>query len=394
MLYQQLLARFRGTSLLHLILLHMGLLDELITGFVVVGLPLLRDQLGLTYAQVGLLFSAGALSAMILEPIINLMSDRGSKRWWILGGLFILAADYALAGNARSFGWLLFVFIVMYPAIGTAVGLAEAALIDAAPGDGTRTMTRWTLMSSIGDLLSPLLISAFVGLGMGWSALCWLATGLWLVAAALIWSQPFPRPTALLDSDEDSVSVGMLAGLRKALQDPLLLRWAVLSILPTMLDEVFVGFSALYLHDVLHVSEVVIGMVIVVQMIGGFLGLIVIDRLVGRIAPQRLLVWLALLTLLGVVAFLTVHSIWLAACALFVISLGASGLYPIAQAEAYARQPGRSGTVRAVIGLGMPFEVVLPGIVGLVAGRFGLLAGIGLLGLAPLLVLLVVPQHG
>ena len=152
--------------------------------------------------------------------------------------------------------------------------------------------------------------------------------------------------------------------------------------------------SRLSTCDVLHASEVVIGLVIVVQMIGGFPGLIVVDRLVGRIAPHRLLIWLALLTLLGVIGFLTFHSIWLAACALFVISLGASGLYPVAQAEAYARQPGRAGMVRTVIGLGMPFEVVLPGIVGLVASRFGLLAGVGLLGLAPLLVLIVVPRRG
>src|SRR5258706_15036097 len=199
MLYRQLLARLRGTSLLRLILLHMGLLDELITGFVVVGLPLLRDQLGLTYAQVGLLFSAGALSAMILEPIINLMSDRSSKRWWILVGLLILAADFVLAGNVHSFGWLLFVFILLYPAIGTGVGLAEAALIDGAPDDGARTMTRWTLMSSIGDLLSPLVVAAFVGVGMGWSSLCWLTSGLWVAAAVLIWVYSFIHPNGHMD---------------------------------------------------------------------------------------------------------------------------------------------------------------------------------------------------
>ncbi len=47
--------------------------------------------------------------------------------------------------------------------------------------------------------------------------------------------------------------------------------------------------------------------------------------------------------------------------------------------------------VRAVTDLGRPFEVALPGIVGLVAGRFGVLAGVGLLGLAPVLILLLVP---
>src|SRR5438270_12489425 len=126
MLYQHLVTRFRQTSLLRLTLLHMGLLDELITGFPIVGLPLLRDQLGLTYAQVGLLFSAGALSSMIIEPIINLISDRHSKRWWILGGLLVLAACYALLGNVHSFGWLVFAFIVLYPAVGAAVELSQA----------------------------------------------------------------------------------------------------------------------------------------------------------------------------------------------------------------------------------------------------------------------------
>jgi Na+/melibiose symporter-like transporter len=254
-------------------------------------------------------------------------------------------------------------------------------------------MTRWTLMSGIGDLLSPLVVAAFVTLNLGWSALCWLSVGLWLGAAVVIWLQRFPRQTVSSDDDEDTTASSMLSSLRKALQDPLLLRWSILSILPTMLDEVFIGFAALYLRDVLHASEAVIGLVIVVQMIGAFLGLIVVDRLVGRIAPHRLLIWSALLALVGVVGFLSLHSIWLAACSLFVIDLGASGLYPIAKAEAYARQPGRSGVVRAVIGLGQPFEIALPGIVGLVASRFGVLAGVGLLGLAPLLVLILVPRR-
>jgi hypothetical protein len=75
------------------------------------------------------------------------------------------------------------------------------------------------------------------------------------------------------------------------------------------------------------------------------------------------------------------------------IGFGASGLYPIAKAEAYARQPGRSGTVRAIINLGAPFEVALPGITGLIAARFGLLASLGFLGLAPLLILILMPSR-
>jgi predicted MFS family arabinose efflux permease len=84
--------RFRQVSLLPSVLLSMGLLDEVVTGFPVVGLPLLRDQFGLSYEQVGVLFGMSALCGMILDPIINLLSDRSSKRWWVLAGLLGLAA--------------------------------------------------------------------------------------------------------------------------------------------------------------------------------------------------------------------------------------------------------------------------------------------------------------
>jgi predicted MFS family arabinose efflux permease len=392
MLHRSIFSRFQRISFLRMTLLSLGLLDELIVGFALEGgLPLLRDQLGLSYEQVGLLFSVGALSALILEPIFNLLSDRYSKRWWILGGLLGLASGYALAGSTHNFIVLLIAFALTYPASGMAVGLSEAALIDDAPHAATRTMTHWTLICSIGDLLSPLVVAAFVALGFGWSALCWFAVIAWIVAGLIVWPQKFPRPASLSDDDDTPADVSILAGLRKALRDPLLLRWAALSLLPTMLDEVFTGFSVLYLRDVLHISQELISICIIVQMVGALLGLLIVNRLIGRIAPQRLLKWLALLSLIGVIGLLSMRSILLVILALFIISLGAAGLYPIAQAEAYARQPGRSGTVRAIMGLGMPFEIALPGIVGLVASRFGVLAGVGLLGTAPLLILLLAP---
>ena len=58
------------------------------------------------------------------------------------------------------------------------------------------------------------------------------------------------------------------------------------------------------------------------------------------------------------------------------VGLAAAGWYPIAQAQTYAQLPGRSSLVRAITGLGAPFEAVLPAIVGFVAARFGLLAGL------------------
>lgn len=393
MLHQNIRAKLIRSDLLCKTLINMGLLDELISGFLFIGLPLVRDQLGLSYEQLGLLFTVGACSGMILDPILSLLSDRSSKRWWILAGFLGLAAGFALAGSVQNFALLLAAFALIFPAGSAAIGLSEAALIDIAPNHSARTMTRWTLLSSIGDLLSPLAVTAILALGLGWPGLCWIAAGLWLASGLAIWPQRFPSPTHLLVNKEDIPPISVLGSLRLALRDPLLLRWAALSILPTMLDEVFLTFAILYLRDVLHASELIIGFTIGIQMIGTIVGLVVVERLVGRIAPRRLLSCYALLTLIAVIGFLIVRSTWFAPFWLFIIGFGASGLYPIAKAEAYTRQPGRSGTVRAIINLGSPFEVALPGIAGLVAGRFGVLASLGFLGLAPLLILILIPRR-
>jgi hypothetical protein len=57
---------------LRIALLSVPLLDEIITTFPVVGIPLLRAQLNLSYTQIGLIFSVGAGIALLFEPTISL----------------------------------------------------------------------------------------------------------------------------------------------------------------------------------------------------------------------------------------------------------------------------------------------------------------------------------
>src|SRR5512146_690583 len=123
--------RVSAPRLLRATLAATALLDELTTGLLVVGLPLVRDTLHLSYDQAGFLFTAGALSSLLLEPGINLASDRASKRLPILVGMLCLVAAFLLAAAAPSFALLLLACGVLFPANGAAVGLAQAALVDA-----------------------------------------------------------------------------------------------------------------------------------------------------------------------------------------------------------------------------------------------------------------------
>ena len=391
---------------MHATLLSYGFFDEVATGLLVIGLPLLRDYLGLSYEQIGLLFATGTVSAMVLEPIINVLSDRHSKGWWILGGLLCLILSYIVAGLFPNYSVLLLVFALFYPAIGTAVGLAEATLIDTDPAGSMATMTRWTLLASIGDVLAPLLVTGLLSVHQGWSDLCLLAACMWSGLFLLTALQPFPRQTAEKSTSEDLIlaeknvdpieensKVSTWRALGQAARNPRLLRWGLLALIPTMVDEVLLSFVALYLRDVLHASETIIGFLLTGTLLSSLLGLMLLDRQpwLRRVAsqmPHRLLAGMAVVVLAGVFLLLTTQTIWLVGLALAVIGLGAAGWYPIAQAQTYAQLPGRSSLVRAITGLGAPFEAVLPAIVGFLAARFGLLAGLAFLGSAPLLLLL------
>lgn len=397
------LSRF-ATGWLRSALLSTALLDELTFGFLVVGLPLARDRFGMSYEQVGLLFTVGAIAALIIEPGINLASDHVSKRIPILGGMLCLVGAFMLAGLTRDYPLLLLAVALADPAIGAAVGLSQAALVEQRPALATRTLTRWTLLSSVGDLLAPLVVAATAAAGGGWMALSLIAAAVWLLATLIMLPLPFPPPAIFHDAPEpngDAPEQPFWASLRQAiisaLRDRTLLRWMGILFMATMVDEVFLGFAGLLLHDRLHASVGATSLLLALGMIGGIVGLFAFERILARRTNQqwagvRLLPWLAVLTLAGIVALLLAPWLWLAGVALFAIGLGATGWYPVARAATYDRLPGRAGLARAITGLIVPLELALPAVVGVLAERFSLVAALGFLGLAPIGVLLLTPR--
>lgn len=251
-------------------------------------------------------------------------------------------------------------------------------------------MTRWTLLSSIDDFLAPIVVVVIVSIHAGWTGLCWIAASICLLVALIVSSRRFPQPLVTINDEETTSQRPFFPGLREAVRDPILLRWAALTTIPTMVDEVFLVFAALYLRDVVHVSQEAVGFIIAIHTAGALLGIFVLDRfLLKRGSPHQLLTWLSLLVLVGMICLLSFHQLWVATFALFVIGLGASGWYPLAKGQAYRRLPGRTGTVRAIISLFAALDVALPGVVSVIADRYGILVGLEFLGLAPVLMLLL-----
>jgi len=123
-------------------------LDELIFGLGETAWPLLRDDLHLTYTQIGLLVSLPGIIAAFIEPFLGILGDVWKRRTLILGGGIFFTISLALTALSHSFWPLLISFILFYPSSGAFVSLSQASLMDSAPDRHEQNMARWTFAGS------------------------------------------------------------------------------------------------------------------------------------------------------------------------------------------------------------------------------------------------------
>lgn len=154
-----------------LTLLLVEFLDEFVYGARAAAWPLIRADLGLTYAQIGVLLGAPALVSSLVEPVLGVLGDVWKRRALILGGGVIFSLALLLTGVSRHFTPLLLSFILFYPASGAFVSLSQATLMDVDPARHEHNMARWTLAGSLGVVAGSLALGAAAALGLGWRAL-------------------------------------------------------------------------------------------------------------------------------------------------------------------------------------------------------------------------------
>jgi MFS family permease len=92
--------------------------------------------------------------------VLFVLADRYPRRWFIAGGLGVMAAASFAAALAPSAVALAIAISIWFLANGIAVALAQATLVDRSPDHRARTMTRWTLCALAGDLAAPLVLAA------------------------------------------------------------------------------------------------------------------------------------------------------------------------------------------------------------------------------------------
>lgn len=366
-------------------------IDELVDGVGSAAWPLVRSDLDLTYIQVGLLLSVPGIFASFVEPVIGILGDVGYRRLLVLGGGVVFAASLGLVSASQGFLVLLVAWIVFFPASGAFVSLSQASLMDAWPARREQNMARWTFTGGVANAIGPLALTAAVALGLGWRG-AFLAIAV-LTIPAIIAARRVRLGPATEDTDRDSTS--FLGGVRaavSALRRLAVVKWLALLQASDLMLDIFKGFLALYMVDVVGVSESSAALTISVWVGLGVVGALLVIPLLERVRGITYLRLSTAAVLLLYPAFLLAPSFELKLVVVGALGFANAGWYSVLQGRAYSSLPGRSGTI---VALGNVFGLaasLAPLGLGVVAAKWGLDTAMWLLLAGPVLLLVGIVQ--
>ncbi|HEV2864706.1 MAG TPA: MFS transporter [Pyrinomonadaceae bacterium] len=357
-------------------------LDEVVDGVRGAAWPLVREDLRLSYTEVGAVLTVPALFGNLVEPWLFILADVWRRRALALAGGFAFALAALLVGLSQSFVALLAAYCLFSPASGAFVNLSQASLMDAEPARREQNMARWTLAGSLGNVVGPLVVAAVAGWRGPFVGLAVFS----LVVLGLAWRAPFPTPAA----HEGGARAGLAEGLReagRALRRREVWRWLVLLEVGDLTADVFRGFLALYFADVVGAGEAGAALAVIVWTLVGLPGDFLLLPLLERVRGVKYLrVSMAVQAALFPV-FLLAPGAAAKLALLGLLGLSNAGWYAILKARLYAVMPGRSGTALTLHNLSAFAGSLAPLALGAFAERYGLGSMMWLLAAGPPLLL-------
>jgi MFS transporter, FSR family, fosmidomycin resistance protein len=378
--------RARRVSGVFSLLLLIECFDEVVFAVLGAAWPLIRDDLSLSYAQIGLLMAAPSVASAVLEPPLALAGDTRWRSRIIVAGGIAFALALLLTMQAQGFVGLLLAFLLMYPASGGFVSLSQAVLVDLEPDRAEQAMARWSLAGSTGIVVGPLLLGGGSLLGMDWRG----TSGLLAVVALVLAGagiRLLPRATRRPHATEGRAS------LLEAIRRRETLRWlALLGLSDLMLDVLF-GLLALYVVDAAGGSAGAAGLAVMIWIGAGLIGDALLIPALERFRGLDYLRVSAAVTAVLYAAFLLVPSLPAKFALLAALGLANAGWYSILQAQLYRSLPGQSGMALAVSSVSGSVTGLLPLALGLLASAVSLEAAMWLLLAGPIGLLAGIPRN-
>lgn len=335
-----------------------------------------RDDLGLTYAQAGMVLAAIAPGALV-GGVFSAASDHYSRRVISAGGAFGFALALAMFAAGGSFAVLVAGGFLMGMASTAMVDAAEVALVDIAGDDLKRYLARSNLLATFGDLLGPALLGGAVLFGLSWRAAFGVGAGLMTVYALLLAGAPLPPPRRH-EHDGDEENGGLRRpGVMNVLRDPAVWVLGLIGLLMVPFDEPLVGFTIALLQEERGASAGVALMVAFVGIIGGVLAFTVLAKRFEDTDDHHLLMGSVCAMTAGAVVIAVVPVLAVVAVAGLVSAIGLSLAWLAMQHRTIMLRPGQVGTTNAVLGAIESSGSYLPIGIGVIADGAGLSWAVG-----------------
>ena len=369
--------------------------DELIFGVREAAWPLIRDDLSLSYLQMGIILSVPGMISSIIEPFIGILGDVWKRRYLIIGGGLVYGIALLLVAVSQNFVGLLFAFILFYPASGAFVSLSQAVLMDSDPKRHEQNMARWTFAGSLGVVIGPIMMSVLSFLRLGWRNLFGVFSILTFFLLIFTMKSRSLQIIPGYKKDENSLSLSTfwmgIRGAWSALKRRQVLRWLILLQFTDLTLDVLFGYLALYFVDVAGVQPYRAGLAVAVWTGTGLIGDFLLIPLLERIRGLSYLRFSAILVLIIFPVFLVVPN-WIVKLILIgLLGFLNAGWYAIPKGKLYSSMPDQSGTVITLTNLFGLIGSLMPLGIGIVAQKYGLHIAIWFIILGPIAIIVGIP---
>jgi predicted MFS family arabinose efflux permease len=360
--------------------------DEWFTFFPSGALEPIRTDLGLSYAQVGVVVAALSAGGLVGHGF-SVAADHVDRRLLAGAGAFVVGLAMLTFALGHAFLLLVLAGLVWGSASDAFTAGCEVSLVQLFPDDLAPVLGRVNAFGALGDLLGPLTLAAIVGLGLGWRWAFGLGAGLMLLYAVVLGTRRFPRPRPGARPSEVATEIVAFA------RDRQVLRLALIDGLFGLLDEPFQGFTIAYLERDRGLSAPVATAIIGGWVVAGLVGFWMVPRFTARLPARTLLAWFGALVAGSVAVLVFGPLVPLQALAALAFGFGGAVFYAVLQATILGVQPERAGTIGAVVSTIGLFGVAFPGLVGAVVDARGLTAGLALYALVPVFILTLVVRE-
>jgi FSR family fosmidomycin resistance protein-like MFS transporter len=161
------------------------LLNDLLQALLPAIYPMLKDDFGLSFAQIGLITLASQVTSSLLQPVVGYYTDRNPQPFSLAIGMMFTLAGLLLLAYGQHFAVILLAAAIA--GVGSSIFHPESSRIARLASGGRHGFAQSLFQTggNVGSSFGPLL-AALIVLPHGRSSLAWFSV-IALIALALLW---------------------------------------------------------------------------------------------------------------------------------------------------------------------------------------------------------------